>query len=67
MSALCENDYVTELLVNLNNLELHCLTNEYVVVAYRVNVNLTAWKECLDTEYVNNHTTLSAALDVTPG
>ena len=30
-----------------------------------MNVNLTAWKECLDTEYVNNHTTLSAALDVT--
>jgi len=30
-----------------------------------VNVNLAAWKECLDTEYVNNHTTLSAALDVT--
>ena len=30
-----------------------------------MNVNLAARKECLDTEYVNNHTTLSAALDVT--
>ena len=59
------NDYVTELLVNLNHLELHSLTNEYIVVAYRVNVNLAARKECLDTKYINDHTALSAALDVT--
>ena len=30
-----------------------------------MNVNLATRKECLNTEYVNNHTTLSAALDVT--
>ena len=30
-----------------------------------MNVNLATWQECFDTEYVNNHTTLSAALDVT--
>jgi small subunit ribosomal protein S1 len=59
-----EEIYIAELLVDLNNLELHCLAYEYVVVAYWVNVNLAARKECLDAEYVNDHTTLSAALDV---
>ena len=52
-------------LVDLNNLEFHCLTNEYVVVADGLNVDLWTGQEGLDTEDVNNHTTLSAALDVT--
>ena len=56
---------VAELLVDLYNLELHCLAYEYVVVAYRVNVDLASWQESLDTEDVNDHTALSAALDVT--
>ena len=38
---------------------------EYIVVTYRMNVNLAAWEECLNTEYINNHTTFSATLDVT--
>ena len=58
-------NYITELLVNLNNLELHGLANELVVVANGVNVDLATRQEGLDAEYVNNHTTLCAALDVT--
>ena len=30
-----------------------------------MNVYLASRQECFDAEYVNNHTTLSAALDVT--
>ena len=59
------NHYVTELLIDLNNLELHGFAYEYIVVTDRMYVYLAAWKECLDAEYINNHTTLSAALDVT--
>ena len=61
--SLVRNDYIAELLVDLHNLELHSLVNKLVVVAYRMNVNLATGQESLDTEYVNNHTTLSAALD----
>ncbi len=32
--------YVTELLIDLDNLEFHCLAYEYVVVADWMNVNL---------------------------
>ena len=63
--CLVRNNNIAELLIDLNNLELHCLAYEYVVVTYWMYVNLAAWKECLDAEYVNDHTTLSAALDVT--
>ena len=63
--SLVRNNYVAELLVDLNNLELHCLAYEYVVVAYWVNVNLASREECLNSEYINDHATLSAALDVT--
>ena len=59
------NNYVAELLVDLNNLELHGLTNELVVVAYGMNVDLATGQECLDAKYINNHTALRAALDVT--
>ena len=63
--SLVGNNNVAVFLVDLHNLEFHCLAYELIVVAYWVNVNLAAWQECLDTEYVNDHTTLSAALDVT--
>ena len=63
--SLVRNNYVAELLVDLNNLELHGLTNELVVVAYGMNVDLATGQECLDAKYINNHTALSAALDVT--
>ena len=38
--SLVRNYYIAELLVDLNNLELHSLAYELVVVAYWVNVNL---------------------------
>ena len=63
--SLVRNNNVLEFLVDLNDLEFHCLTNEYIVVADGLNIDLRTGKERFDTEYVNNHTTLSAALDVT--
>ena len=63
--SLVRNNNIAELLIDFHNLEFHGLAYEYVVVAYRMNVNLAAWQECLDAEYINNHTTLGAALDVT--
>jgi len=38
--SLVRNDNVLEFLVDLNDLEFHCLTNEYVVVADRFNIDL---------------------------
>ena len=61
--CLVRYDYVAVFLIDLDNLELHGLVYELVVVAYWVNVNLATRQECLDTEYVNNHTALGAALD----
>ena len=63
--SLVRYNNVAELLVDLYNLELHCLAYEDIVVAYRVNVDLASWQESFDTENVNNHTALSAALDIT--
>ena len=37
----------------------------YIIVADRFNVDLRTRQECFDSEYVYDHTTLSAALDVT--
>ena len=61
--SLMRNNDVTELLVDLNNFELHGLSNELIVVAYGMNVNLRTWQEGLDAEYIDNHTALCAALD----
>ena len=61
--SLVRNDHIAELLVDLHHLELHRLTNELVVVAYGMNVNLRAGQESLDAEHVDDHTTLCAALD----
>ena len=33
-------DNIAELLIDLHNLELHCLAYEHVVVAYRMDINL---------------------------
>src|SRR3712207_592642 len=63
--SLVRNNNVAELLIDLHNLEFHGLAYEYVVVAYRMNVDLATGQECFDTKYVNNHTALRAALDVT--
>ncbi len=63
--SLVRNNNVAEFLVDLHHLELHRLAYEYIVVAYGMNVDLATWQEGLDAEYINNHTTLCAALDVT--
>ena len=63
--SLVRDNNIAELLVDLNNLELHSLINIYVVVANWLNVDLRTWKECLDAEYINDHTALSAALNIT--
>ena len=63
--SLVRNNYVLEFLVDLNYLEFHSLTYEYIVVADRLNVDLRTRQECFNTEYVYDHTTLSAALNVT--
>ena len=63
--SFVRNNDIFEFLIDLDDLEFHCFAYEYIVVAYRVNVNLTAWQECFNSEYVNNHTALSTALDVT--
>ena len=63
--CLVRNNNIAELLIDLHDLELHSLAHELVVVAYGVNVDLRTGQEGLDTENVNNHTTLCAALDVT--
>ncbi len=63
--SLVRDNYVAELLVDLHDLELHRLTHELVVVTYGMNVNLATRQEGLDAEYVDDHTALGAALDVT--
>ena len=61
--GLVADDDVLELLVDLDNLELHRLLDEDVVVAYGLDVDLAAGQECLDAEDVDNHAALRAALD----
>ena len=63
--SFVRNNNVFEFLVDFNHFEFHCLTYKYIVVADRFHINLRTRQECFDTEYVHNHTTLSAALDVT--
>ena len=38
--SLVRNDYILKFLINLNDLEFHCFTNEYVIVADLLNVDL---------------------------
>ncbi len=56
-------DDVAELLVDLDNLEVHCLVDISIVVADRLDVDLGTRKECLDSEYIDDHAALGAGLD----
>lgn len=58
------NDDVAEFLVDLDDLEVHSRVDELVVVTDRLDVDLAAWKEGLNAEYVDDHATFGAALDV---
>ena len=62
--SLVANNDVLELLVDLNDLELHSFAHEYVVIADRTHVDLRTGEEGFDAEDIDNHTTLGAALDV---
>ena len=61
---VADND-IAVLLVDLHNLEFHCLVDEYVIVTDWLNVNLRTWEECLDAKDINDHTTLGATLHET--
>ena len=63
--SFVRNNHVFEFLVDFNNFEFHCFSNEYIIITDRLNVDLGTRQECFDTEYVYDHTTLSAAFDVT--
>ncbi len=56
-------NHVAEFFVDFNHAEFHCLADEYVVVADRLNVDLRAGEEGFDAEYIYNHTALGAAFD----
>ena len=58
-------DNIAELLINLNDLEVHCLVNVCIVILDRTDVDLRTRKECLDAEYIYDHTALCAGLDIT--
>ena len=63
--SLVRNNDILEFLVDLDNLEFHGLADEYIVVADGLHVDLRTRQEGFDAEYVDNHTALRAALDVT--
>ena len=63
--SLVRNNNVFEFLVDFNHFEFHGFANEYIVIANGFNVDLRTGQEGFDAKYIDNHTTLGAALDVT--
>ncbi len=57
MSFVADN-HVFVFLVDFDNLEFHCLVDEYIVVADRTDVDLRAGEERLDAEHVHDHAVL---------
>ena len=64
MRALWLTTTFFEFLIDFNDLELHGLAHEDVVVADGTDVDLRAGQECLDAEHVDDHAAFRAALDV---
>ena len=62
--GLVADNHVAVFLVDLDDLELHGLAHEDIVVADGLDVDLAAGQEGLDAEDVYDHATLGAALDV---
>ena len=58
-------DNVAELLIDLDNLEIHCRVNILIVVADRFDIDLRTREECLDSEYIDDHTAFCTGLDIT--
>ena len=63
--GLVRNHNVPELLIDLNDLEVHRLIDERIVITNRLDVNLRTRQERLDSKYVYDHATLRASLDKT--
>ena len=63
--SFVRNNNVFEFVVDFNNFEIHSFVYVNIVVTDRFNVDLRSWKECFNTEYVNNHTAFSTTFDVT--
>ncbi len=59
------NNDVAELRIQFNDLELHGLAYEDVVVTNRLHVDLAAREECFHTEYVHDHAAFRTPFDVT--
>ena len=60
--GLVGNDHVAEFRIDLDDLEIHGLVDELIVVADGLDVDLRTRKEGLDAEHVDDHTALRAGL-----
>src|ERR1035437_8654741 len=63
--SFMRNNHILEFMINLNNLEFHCFTYKYIIIADWLNINLRTWKERLNAKYIHNHTAFGTALNVT--
>ena len=63
--GLVGDDHVAELLVDLDDLEVHGGIHEHVIVTDGLDVDLGTREEGLDAEHVDDHAALRAGLDIT--
>ena len=63
--SLVRYDNIAEFLVDLDDLEVHCLVNKCIVILDRTDVDLRTREEGLDSENVHDHTALRTGLDIT--
>ena len=63
--SLVRNDNIAELVVDLDDLEIQSLVDVCVIVPDGLDFYLRTRQECLDSEYIHDHTALGAALNVT--
>ena len=59
--SLVRHDHVLKLLVDLDNLEFHLLSNVFVEVTDGLHIHLRPGQERLETKHVDNQATLGAA------
>ena len=65
MRCLVRHHHVLELLVDLDHLEFHLLSDVLVEVTNGLHVHLRTWQERFEAKHVDNQATLGAALDRT--
>ena len=63
--SLVRNNNVAILLIDLYNLEFHCLAYENIVVANGLHVDLRTGQEGFYAKYIDDHAALCATLDET--